>query len=331
VLRAARALICLALVGLSGVSIRTSSDAAVRPDQQRLLTVDAKAPIVEPDAGQTTGSSATISIKGRTTTDHNVQPPARGKKSSEGGEEAPDPCFYVANSADAARAAGHDPASGTLYTAKCPVSSLLPGLPDGLRWVSRAVWAPTGQAPVVPAPDPLELAQSAAAQLTVPAPVVHLGPDQDKVAVKVPVWLWVEEQPALQASVSAGGLTVNATATMTSTDWSMGEPVDNPDRSPGSRVPPFTCAAGGSAPPAGYDRTTAPPCGYTYAWRSTAARTNGAGAWRVTTVAHWTVHWVATNGANGDIPLQATASTEVRVGEWRASLVAGGVAAQPTR
>jgi len=243
----------------------------------------------------------------------------------------PDPCFYVPQSPDKARAAGHDPATGTLYEAHCPISSLLPGLPDGVRWVVRQTWAPMGQAPAAPPPDPLELAQSAAAQLTVPAPVVHLGPDQDKVAVKVPVWLWVEEQPALQASVSAGGLTVNATATMTSTDWSMGEPVDNPDRSPGSRVPPFTCAAGGSAPPAGYDRTTAPPCGYTYAWRSTAARTNGAGAWRVTTVAHWTVHWVATNGANGDIPLQATASTEVRVGEWRASLVAGGVAAEPTR
>ena len=287
-------------------------------------------PVIGAGAGIIDSDTASVTVK--------AARPARRQNREGSAQEVsqtttgpPDPCFYLPQSPDKARAAGHDPATGTLYEAHCPVSSLLPGLPDGVRWVVRQTWAPTGQAPVVPAPDPLELAQSAAAQLTVPAPVVHLGPDQDKVAVKVPVWLWVEEQPVLQASVSAGGLTVNATATMTSTDWSMGEPVDNPDRDPGSRVPPFTCAAGGSAPPAGFDRTTAPPCGYTYAWRSTAARTNGAGAWRVTTVAHWTVHWVATNGANGDIPLQATASTEVRVGEWRASLVAGGVAAEPTR
>jgi hypothetical protein len=323
----------LSLLFVAAVAALCSSEAQASPNTilQGPRLNPASGPTIDTGIGgtsQTDTAAITVQAPARSRDPGNNQQP----EPIEAGDTTtgpPDPCFYLPQSPDKARAAGHDPATGTLYEAHCPVSSLLPGLPDGLRWAIRQTWAPTGQAPTAPPPDPLELAQSAAAQLTVPAPVVHLGPDQGKVAVKVPVWLWVDQQPPLQASVSAGGLTVNATASMTSTDWTMGEPVD--DRAPGSRVPPFTCTGGGSAPPASYDRTTAPPCGYTYSWRSTAARTNGVSAWRVTTVAHWTVHWVATNGANGDIPLQATSNTDVRVGEWRASLVAGDAAVEPTR
>lgn len=242
-----------------------------------------------------------------------------------------DPCFYVPLGADKAAAAGHDPKAGTLFAAHCPVSSMVPGLPDGLRWVVREVWSANGAPPVAPAPDPVELAQSAAAQIKVPAPVVHVGPRQDRIAVKVPVWLWVDDQPARTVSVSAGGLTVSASASLTSTDWSMGEPVDDPGRSGGARVSTFTCEKRGVEPPAVVDPTVVPLCGYTYQWRSTAERTGGARFWHVTTVAHWTLHWVATNGQRGDIPLQATSDANVNVGEWRASLVAGQETPQPTR
>ena len=243
----------------------------------------------------------------------------------------PDPCFYLPLGADKAAAAGHDPKAGTLFAAHCPVSSMVPGLPDGLRWVIREVWSANGAPPVAPAPDPVELAQSAAAQIKVPAPVVHVGPRQDRIAVKVPVWLWVDDQPARTVSVSAGGLTVTASASLTSTDWSMGEPVDDPGRSGGARVSSFTCEKRGVEPPAVVDPTVVPLCGYTYQWRSTAERTGGARSWHVMTVAHWTLHWVATNGQRGDIPLQATSDANVNVGEWRASLVAGQETPQPTR
>ncbi|MDQ2738174.1 MAG: hypothetical protein M3Y35_06065 [Actinomycetota bacterium] len=194
------------------------------------------------------------------------------------------------------------------------------------------VWSANGAPPVAPAPDPVELAQSAAAQIKVPAPVVHVGPRQDRIAVKVPVWLWVDDQPARTVSVSAGGLTVSASASLTSTDWSMGEPVDDPGQAGGARVSTFTCEKRGVEPPAVVDPAVMPLCGYTYQWRSTAERTGGARSWHVTTVAHWTLHWVATNGQRGDIPLQATSNADVNVGEWRASLVAGSaVLVQPTR
>lgn len=242
-----------------------------------------------------------------------------------------DPCFYVPLGESKAAAAGHDPKAGTLFAAHCPVSSMVPGLPDGLRWVIHEVWSANGAPPVAPAPDPVELAQSAAAQIKVPAPVVHVGPRQDRIAVKVPVWLWVDDQPARTVSVSAGGLTVTASASLTSTDWSMGEPVDDPGQAGGARVSTFTCEKRGVEPPAVVDPAVVPLCGYTYQWRSTAERTGGARSWHVTTVAHWTLHWVATNGQRGDIPLQATSDANVNVGEWRASLVAGQETPQPTR
>lgn len=104
----------------------------------------------------------------------------------------------------------------------------------------------------------------------------------------------------------------------------MGEPVGDPDGGGSGQVASLTCAGAGGAPPAGVDRSVVPPCGYTYVWRSDAGRTGGAGAWPVRAVAHWTMSWQATNGAQGTIALQAAAATQVTVGEWRVALVDGG-------
>jgi len=319
---------------LAMIALRSNTPANAIPQLELpgIGAVVSKPPDVVVDAGQTSGSSALVVVRGRTVQDKIESPHViSSTQAVDDNNTRVDQCFYVANSADAARAAGHDPAAGTLYTAKCPVSSLVPGLPDGLRWVNHEVWSANGAPPVAPAPDPVELAQSAAAQIKVPAPVVHVGPRQDRIAVKVPVWLWVDDQPARTVSVSAGGLTVTASASLTSTDWSMGEPVDDPGRSGGARVSSFTCEKRGVEPPAVVDPTVVPLCGYTYQWRSTAERTGGARSWHITTVAHWTLHWVATNGQRGDIPLQATSDANVNVGEWRASLVAGQETPQPTR
>ena len=239
------------------------------------------------------------------------------------GKQVPDLCFYIPKSSAETVAAGYDPSKGTLSTAKCPVQTNLPGAPDGERYVEHDVWTLNGAAPVAPPPpDPADLARSVASQLTVPAPVVHIG-GGERVAVKVPVWLWAEEQPALTASVTAGGLTVTARAVMTSTDWSMGDPVSGPDGGGSAAAAVFSCVGGGSAPPAGVDRSVVPPCGYTYRWRSDAGRTGGSGAWPVNVVAHWTMSWQATNGAQGEIALQAASATQVAVGEWRVALVDG--------
>ena len=201
----------------------------------------------------------------------------------------PDPCFYEPEGAAEAVAAGDDPAKGVLYLAHCPVSSMRAGLPDGQRWVTHDVWTVNGAAPVAPPPDPAVLAASAVAQLTVPVPVVHVGAVGEPVAVKVPVSLWVDDPAALVASVSAGGVTVTATARLTSTVWSMGEPVGDPDSAGGGgRAVSLTCAGAGT-PASGVAGGSS--CGYTFVWRSTAARTGGVGGWLVGVVARWTVSW----------------------------------------
>lgn len=235
---------------------------------------------------------------------------------------APDPCYYLPQSAEAARAAGHDPATGVLYLAKCPHQTNVAGSPDGLRYTTAPVWAASGQPPAAPPPPSAqELAQQAAASVTVPAPVVHMGPSPDRVAVKIPVWLWVERVPPLTVTVAVPGLTVNATATLTSTQWSMGEPVTEPDSLSSRRVASFSCTGTGEAPAGEVDSAVIPPCGYTYRYRSTSDRTGGTKRWQVTSVAHWTFTWTASNGQTDDIPLQSVSTVAVPVGEWRVALV----------
>lgn len=288
-----------------------------------------KSPVVSPDGISTSGSGdhAIVGVHIGASRP-SLEPQVSGSSESTPVTEQtgpPDPCFYIPSTAAETVAAGYDPTKGTLSTAKCPVQSNLPGLPDGVRYVTHPVWTLNGEAPVPPPPpDPADLAQSVASQLTVPAPVLHVGSPGERVAVKVPVWLWADQQPALTASVSAGGLTVTARAVLTSMDWSMGEPMGNPDQGGSGQVASFTCAGPGQAAPAGVARSVTPPCGYTYIWRSDSARTGGSGAWPVNAVAHWTMAWQATNGAQGTIPLQAAATTQVTVGEWRVALVDGG-------
>lgn len=247
-----------------------------------------------------------------------------------------DPCFYLPVSDTEARTAGFDPSRGSVSLARCPHQSSVAGRPDGVTWRGGMVFAANGSAaPVAPPPDVNELAREATGLLQVPTPLVHMGPDPAVVAVKIPVWLWIEDPQALTATVSAGGLSVTATARVTSTVWSMGEPAgDSADRL-GGPVASFTCSGLGSAPPgAVVDRSVVPPCGYTFIWRSLPERTGGSGVWPVGVTAKWTVSWVATNGQNGEIPLQAAAQVGVHVGEWRTVLVAPdgpGLAAGPTR
>ena len=297
---------------------------AVTPPAWSSVPSHPKPPVVSSNADQNNGSTAVIAVVVQSPQPvTNDEPKKEVQHGAQVQDRVPDPCFYLVKSSAEAVAGGYDPSKGTLSTAKCPVRSSLPGLPDGVRYVTHDVWTPTGQAPVAPPPDPAVLAQSAASQLTVPAPVVHVGAGEP-VAVKVPVWLWVDQQPALTATVSAGGVTVTARAVLTSTDWSMGDPVSDPDDGGAGKVPSFSCSGAGTAPPARVARSVVPPCGYTYIWRSDAARTGGSGAWTMTVVARWTMSWQATNGAQGTIALQAASTTQVQVGEWRVALVSGG-------
>ena len=139
--------------------------------------------------------------------------------------------------------------------------------------------------------------------------------------MKIPVWLWIQDPGARSITVAVPGLSVTATAKVTSTEWAPGEPYDNPDQH-GSLVSSFTCQGLGKQPPSAQPTTAAPPCGYTYIWKSTADRTNGSGRWPLTVTAHWTVTWTATNGAGGALALQSANTVGVHVGEYRTVLIA---------
>ncbi len=139
--------------------------------------------------------------------------------------------------------------------------------------------------------------------------------------MKIPVWLWIQDPGALSITVTVPGLSVTATAKITSTEWAPGEPYNNPDQH-GSLVSSFTCQGLGTQPPSAQPTSGTPPCGYTYIWKSTADRTNGSGRWPLTVTAHWTVTWTATNGAGGALALQSANTVGVHVGEYRTVLIA---------
>jgi hypothetical protein len=175
-----------------------------------------------------------------------------------------------------------------------------------------------------PPPDPAQLAQSAIGQLSIPPPKIGIGPDFNKVAVNLWTWLWIDEPAPVSITVTAGAVSVTAVARLSTTEWTMGEPVDNPDTERFRATNPVICQGAGVAPVEGeYDWKAEPPCGYMYKWRSLKERTNGTGMWPVSVTANWAVTWTATTGQTGTETLTATAATAVDVGEYRIVLVPG--------
>jgi len=179
-----------------------------------------------------------------------------------------------------------------------------------------------------PPPSPEELAQQAYQLISMPDPVIHLGPDDTKIAVKYWTYLWVQNPGPVSATVTAGPVSVTATATMTSVTWSMGEPVSPENLS--SRAAPVTCEGTGADPGPTVDITKDPApgtCAYMFKVRSTASRTGGSGTWPVTATANWRITWTANTGESGvlDAPPRVSV-TDVSVGAWSTVIVANGVA-----
>lgn len=182
-----------------------------------------------------------------------------------------------------------------------------------------AATAAAGAGPAAPPPpDPAVLAQQAYQQIPIPKPDIHLGPNPDLVAVNIPVWLWISREQVAPVTVTAGGVSVTATPTLTSVSWSMGEPV-HPDAGVGS-APTVTCSGEGmfTAAPKVVAPTVIPACGYTYQWRSLKSRTGGAGTWPISASATWVITWTSNVGQSGTITAPpANSVTNLQVGEWQ--------------
>lgn len=244
------------------------------------------------------------------------------------GGQVPDPCRYRQVSPqpppESAAWGGHDPAHGRLWQAYCPTAISL-GNAGGYIYLdgSDPYYVPDGQTPDEAAPpDPYTLVQQARGRVNPPDPTLRLGPDPTAIAVKIPVWLWTEPTPPIVQTAAAGPLTATVTATLTSTSWDMGEPIDPAD--PHRTAAPVICAGPGTPFTAGADPSR-PPCGYTYIWRSLPHRTDGTGTWTVTATATWTITFAVTGGTGGAITGSQTVTTEtstpVEVREWRPVLI----------
>ncbi|SDP06128.1 hypothetical protein SAMN04515671_2838 [Nakamurella panacisegetis] len=239
------------------------------------------------------------------------------------GTGQPDPCWYTPIEAAAGdpRLGGDPPSAGTLYAVSCP-DAINSDTGAPVFATLSEIWVRDGQPVVPPPPDPSVIAEQAAAELTVPNPRITLGPDEGKIAVKVPVWLSVDTPGPLSYTVAVRGLSVTVVASLKSTTWSMGEPVD--PANPGIEVAAIKCEGPGVSAPPGVSSSVIPPCGYTYHWKSLATRTAGSGKWSVTATTDWAVTWTASSGASGTLnrPLRPSSTKQVVVHEWRSSLVA---------
>lgn len=173
--------------------------------------------------------------------------------------------------------------------------------------------APGGAEDEAEAVDPAAVAAAARDSLELPEPVIATSPGAERpVLVRVPVWLWLEEESwqAHSATAEVPEGSVSVTASPSRAEWSMGD---------GATV---LCEGPGVAyDPAVHDPASASPeCGHTYT-RASAERPGGAFALEVEVV--WSVAWESTDGAGGELGELVTASgAEVRVVESHGLVVA---------
>ncbi len=219
---------------------------------------------------------------------------------------------------------GHNSKDGVIKWRSCavlgPGSPGAPGNNQGRPVVLQ--FFPNGVVAIAPPPpDPAVLAQQAIGQLTIPNPTIGVGPDPAKVAVNLWTWLWIDNPGTLATTVTAGGVSVTATATLKSVTWNLGEPTTKGDTFSAGTPAAITCEGAGTAPTPTDDWKSEPPCGYRYRWRSTKERTGGAGKWPITATSNWDVVWQSNTGVSGATTLAATSADAFDVGEFRTVLV----------
>lgn len=172
---------------------------------------------------------------------------------------------------------GHQPGDGAVYRKQCAWTESV----DGYNVITTE-WSADPAATTV---DPAVLAQQAVDSMLLAGPAISSPRSDGTYTVGVPLWMWVSQSPTTwgpnTASASAGGITVTATATVSSVAWNMGDGTTVTCSGPGT---PYT-AARGMAP--------SPDCGHRYS--ATSAGQSGA-RYQGTATATWTVNWAVTGG-----------------------------------
>ncbi|MFD9418170.1 ATP/GTP-binding protein [Streptomyces goshikiensis] len=193
---------------------------------------------------------------------------------------------------------GHEPGDGAVYLQECEwVDETEAGY-----FVVTTVWAASPDEVTI---DPAVLAQQAVDSMLLTGPRIASPRAEGKYTVGVPMWLWVIPSPTTwgpnQASASASGITVTATAKVSSVSWRMGD---------GSSV---TCSGPGTVYTPSRGMSASPDCGHRY--RSTSAGQSG-GKYQGTATATWTVDWGVTGGGQtGQLTEVRETNFAVSVGE----------------
>lgn len=193
---------------------------------------------------------------------------------------------------------GHEPGDGAVYVNPCAWG---PGS-GNVDTVGGAFWSKDVPPPAV---DPAVLARRAVDSMLLAGPAVASPRAEGRYTVGVPVWLWVSQSPTTwgpnTASASAGGITVTATAKVSSVMWSMGDGVSVTCSGPGT---PYAPARG---------MTPSPDCGHLY--RATSAGQSGS-VYKGSATSTWTVDWVVTGGSRtGQLTEVRQSAFTVSVGE----------------
>ncbi|UUU37550.1 ATP/GTP-binding protein [Streptomyces sp. NBC_00162] len=266
--------VLLAVVAAVGVSSPAAASDGVCKGRTKYVTVCVKKPGEEPGGG-----------------DQGGRPPAPG---AGGGGEQRDhwECTYSLKDpqppAGSPEWEGHQPGDGAVYRKVC---EWIDDKPDGYFQTSTEWRAEPPPAAV----DPAVLAQQAVDSMLLTGPEIASPRAEGTYTVGVPLWLWVTPSPTTwgpnTASASAGGITVSATARVSSISWRMGD---------GSSV---TCSGPGTQYTAARGMTPSPDCGHLY--RTPSSGQSGA-KYQGTATTTWTVDWAVTGGG------QTGQLTEVR-------------------
>ncbi|MFI6658176.1 ATP/GTP-binding protein [Streptomyces sp. NPDC050523] len=176
---------------------------------------------------------------------------------------------------------GHKPRDGAIYVRVCLSDAL--GAAAGAQVVPQVFWA--AGAPAVNV-DPEQLAREAVDKMLLTGPDIASPRAAGRYVVGMPMWMWVDQSATTygpnSAAASLAGVTVTATAKVSSISWNMGDGTD-----------PVVCNGPGTKYESSMGKTKSPDCGHLYEEASTHAK---GGKFHGTATATWTVNWQVTAG-----------------------------------
>ncbi|MFC6360296.1 hypothetical protein [Luteococcus peritonei] len=140
--------------------------------------------------------------------------------------------------------------------------------------------------------------QQAVANVQLPEPVLHLGPEPTDnewkmLAVGLPVWFWTDQDAEVDGTTTQQGITVRLVARPVETTIDTGD---------GETV---TCTSSTPRPAGEQAMKPSPDCGHT--WLKP-------GNHRITATAVWQVDWEVL-GASGSVMMDRSTTRTVEVGE----------------